>query len=448
MLLGVIGISQIRINDNPVHWFAESHDIRIADDVLNERFNGTYMSYLAFSPEDGFPMESRSPDILYQRFQELHAALIDQGADPHSVSVIGGLQSFLEESRMPQDTVVNAIKRLEAYIRNRLKTASQDTERALLQAQDVFDEILTEMAIFKQPALLEWLSDLQQQLTAMTVVGRTTLIADIIKAVHCEMLDGLDSEYRIPDSTAGVAQTLLTYQNSHQADDIRHFVDFDYRNAVIWIQLKRGDNIDMTSVARFVDDYIVSHPPPVSLSHNWFGLTHINRVWQDKMVTGMRNALAGSLVAVLLSMIVMLRSVLWAILAMIPLTISITLIYGVIGIIGKDYDMPVAVLSSLSLGLAIDFAIQFLVRVRKRIQSGDRLEQAVMYCFDRPASAILRNAIIVSVGFLPLLAAPLVPYNTVGTLIATILVLSAAATLLLLPALLKCAVKEGASLLN
>ena len=200
----------------------------------------------------------------------------------------------------------------------------------------------------------------------------------------------------------------------------------------------------MTSVARFVDDYMVSHPPPMPLSHNWFGLTHINRVWQDKMVTGMRNALVGSLVAVLLSMIVMLRSVLWAILAMIPLTITITLIYGVIGIIGKDYDMPVAVLSSLSLGLAIDFAIHFLVRIRKRIQNGDRLEQAVMYSFDRPASAILRNAIVISVGFLPLLAAPLVPYNTVGTLIATILVLSAIATLLLLPALLKCAVREGA----
>jgi hypothetical protein len=36
---------------------------------------------------------------------------------------------------------------------------------------------------------------------------------------------------------------------------------------------------------------------------------------------------------------------------MVPLSITIAFIYGVIGLIGKDYDMPVAVLSSLSLKL-------------------------------------------------------------------------------------------------
>jgi len=45
---------------------------------------------------------------------------------------------------------------------------------------------------------------------------------------------------------------------------------------------------------------------------------------------------------------------------MIPLTVTITLIYGIIGLVGKDYDMPVAVLSSLTLGLSVDFAIHFL----------------------------------------------------------------------------------------
>ncbi|MCB1720009.1 MAG: MMPL family transporter, partial [Candidatus Competibacteraceae bacterium] len=42
LLLGVAGwgISQIVINDNPVKWFAEGHEIRVADRVLNEHFGG------------------------------------------------------------------------------------------------------------------------------------------------------------------------------------------------------------------------------------------------------------------------------------------------------------------------------------------------------------------------------------------------------------------------
>jgi uncharacterized membrane protein YdfJ with MMPL/SSD domain len=56
--------------------------------------------------------------------------------------------------------------------------------------------------------------------------------------------------------------------------------------------------------------------------------------------------------------------------------------------------------------------------------------------FKEPAMAISRNAIIISIGFTPLLVAPLVPYKTVGFFLATIMAVSWLATLFLLPALL------------
>mgnify|MGYP001613322228 CR=1 FL=1 len=80
------------------------------------------------------------------------------------------------------------------------------------------------------------------------------------------------------------------------------------------------------------------------------------------MVTGMMNSFIGSFVVVFIMMVVLLRSFLLGLLSMIPLLVTIVAIYGSLGIIGKDYDMPVAVLSSFTLGLAIDFAIHFLAR--------------------------------------------------------------------------------------
>lgn len=50
--------------------------------------------------------------------------------------------------------------------------------------------------------------------------------------------------------------------------------------------------------------------------------------------------------------------------------------------------------------------------------------------------AISRNAIIIAVGFTPLLVAPLVPYKTVGFFLATIMAISWLATLFILPAIL------------
>jgi predicted RND superfamily exporter protein len=135
-------------------------------------------------------------------------------------------------------------------------------------------------------------------------------------------------------------------------------------------------------------------------------------------------------------MIILFRSIWWGLLSMAPLSISVGLIYGIVGLIGKDYDMPVAVLSSLALGLAVDYAIHFLSRSRDAIIEYGSWKAAIDAMFGEPARAISRNAVVLGVGFLPLLFAPLIPYNTVGVLIASILVIAGMATLLILPALI------------
>jgi hypothetical protein len=57
--------------------------------------------------------------------------------------------------------------------------------------------------------------------------------------------------------------------------------------------------------------------------------------------------------------------------------------------------------------------------------------------FGEPARAISRNVIVIAIGFLPLLAAPLVPYKTVGIFVCAIMAVSGAVTLLVLPAIIR-----------
>jgi predicted RND superfamily exporter protein len=191
----------------------------------------------------------------------------------------------------------------------------------------------------------------------------------------------------------------------------------------------------MEVVIRLLDQFLVQHPAPHGIEARWFGLTYINVAWQEKMVTGMLESFAGSFLVVLVMMIVLFRSFLMGLLSMIPLTLTVGLIYGVIGLIGKDYDMPVAILSALSLGLAVDYAIHFLARSREAVARAGNWPDAVTHVFGEPARAIGRNAIVLSAGFLPLLAAPLVPYQTVGIIIAAIILCAGLATLVILPAL-------------
>ena len=293
-----------------------------------------------------------------------------------------------------------------------------------------------EQDAFKSPELLKYLDKLQSHMESLPSVGKTASVNEVVKTVYRELLGGEESSHRILSSSRAVAQTLLTFESSHRPDDLWSFVTPDFRKANIFFQLNSGDNLEMNSVVEAAQAYLDANPPPTPLESDWFGLTYINVVWQDKMVSGMLDALLSSFAIVFILMTLLFRSPLWGILSMIPLTVTIGSIYGIIGLIGKDYDMPVAVLSSLSLGLAIDYAIHFLARSRDLYEELGNWDDTLNALFDEPARAISRNIIVIGIGFLPLLLAPLVPYQTVGILISSILLTAGAASLILLPAIL------------
>jgi len=426
------GISQINVNDNPIKWFNTEHPIRVADRVLNEHFGGTYMAYLALEVDENINTHIDFKTTLLARLTIAESNAIKDGYT-HSQKIFAALRSHIQNHIGIQQLLdISLVK----FIDRGFAQSSDDEFDTWDQVQLFIDTENQRKQVFKQPEALEYLSNLQDFINNLEVVGKSNSLSDVIKTVHRELLLGKAEEFRIPDSSNAVAQTLITYQNSHRPHDLWHFVTPDYRKTSLWVQLTSGDNQDMAIVEQSIADYITAHPMPYQLKANWFGLTHINVVWQEKMVTGMFESFTGSFIVVLIMMVLLFRSFFWGLLSMIPLTLTVGLIYGFIGLIGKDYDMPVAVLSSLSIGLAVDYAIHFLSRAREYTKRYGSWEKAIGPLFSEPAMAIARNAIVVGVGFLPLLAAPLVPYKTVGFFIASILLLAGITSLLLLPALI------------
>jgi len=289
----------------------------------------------------------------------------------------------------------------------------------------------------KEPVVAKWIDGLQQHLDAQPTVGKTTSYIDLVKRVNWAMHDEDKAFSVVPETREEIAQYLFLFGMSGNPRDLDHFLDYDQKSADLWMQLSSGDNQSMQQVVQAAESYIAAHPMPAGLSHNWAGLTYINTVWQDKMVGGMMDSLMGAFVMVFILMLILFRSLTWSILAMLPLTVTIVFSYGFIGIIGKNYDMPVAVLSALALGLSVDFAIHFIERYRETRKRLANAADAMDEMFGESARALAKNALIVSIGFTPLLFAPLVPYITVGVLLASIMALSWATTVLLLPALIR-----------
>jgi predicted RND superfamily exporter protein len=423
--VSVYGISRIQINDNPVRWFRPDHRIRVADRVLNKHFSGTYNAYLILEKShegQDHQLRDRIQDVLSESAEEAAADLIRQWLAMHEGAVPQPYDSHLE-------SLIDSVE-------SRLDEAEGSDYDLWDQVLALLEDAQVTGKFFQGPEALRYIEGLQQDLVASGFVGKSTSIADIVKTVHRELREGDETYYSIPATGPAVAQTLLSYQSSHRPHDLWHFLTPDYLSANVWLQLKSGDNKDMMRVTQRVEDYVAQNPPPPGVSVRWAGLTYLNVVWQAAMVGGMLKALLGSFVIVFLMMLVLFRSIWFGLLAMLPLSVTIAFIYGLIGLVGKDYDMPVAVLSSLTLGLSVDFAIHFIQRARTVHGETRDWKQTMEIMFSEPARAITRNAIVISIGFIPLLASPLVPYNTVGFFLAAIMIVSAFVTLVLLPSVM------------
>lgn len=425
--VAITGIMQIQVNDNPVNWFEKNHEIRVADRVLNSHFKGTYEAFLILEAD----LTELTPTEASETFS---AMLKDMAIDGPSKMVAAKALAITKRAQTSPD--------LDAMLATLEDAFVQAQDEADDVTYDVWDDTLALLdsfkhrnQIFTRPDVLEYIGGLQEYLLKKGVVGKTNSVTDLVKKIHTELF-GDPAKYSVPDTVGGVAQCLISFQNSHKPDDLYHLVTPDYQKANIWIQLQNGDNKVMEALVREVEIYFQGHPAPVQISHKWAGLTYLNVVWQDKMVSGMRDSFLSSFVVVLIMMIILFRSPTWGLLAMVPLSMTIAWIYGFIGLIGKDYDMPVAVLSSLTLGLAVDFAIHFLERARTAVNETGSWKAGITVMFEEPARAISRNIIVIAIGFTPLLLAPLIPYQTVGIFLASIMVISGLATMFLLPAMI------------
>ena len=209
--------------------------------------------------------------------------------------------------------------------------------------------------------------------------------------------------------------------------------------ANLQLLLRDGDNQAMQSIVDQTDDYLAANPLPAGVSAEWGGESYLNLVWQDKMVKGMLAAFASTFAVVLVLMVLLFRSIRLALLAMIPMSVTVLAVYGIIGYWGRDYDMPLAVLSTLVLGIGIDFAIHFIQRFRVlKVELGSSSD-AFIEMFGEPGRAITRNALVIGVGFMPLLFSSLIPYIIVGLLLMTIMAVSWAGTMFGLPAIVTLA---------
>ena len=292
----------------------------------------------------------------------------------------------------------------------------------------------------KGPAAMRYLEGLQRHLETLPIVGKTFSVVDYVKRINLVLHDNDPKFDAVPETREMIGQYLFLFAMSAKPSDLDNVVDYPFRQANVWVQMKTWDAQAMRQVITAMDEYSLAHPMPIELKPA--GIAYFNLVWNNEVLWDMVKGFLAALVMVFVILIVNFRSVKWAAVSYVPLLFTILLLYGVIGFMGKDFDMPISVLSCLSLGMAVDFAIHFVGRLRLRraeVRDSESLADSLAWTAARPGKGIMRNALLFAAAFSVMLFAPLTPYVTVGAFIVSMMLLSAIMTIIYLPALITLA---------
>ena len=137
-----------------------------------------------------------------------------------------------------------------------------------------------------------------------------------------------------------------------------------------------------------------------------------------------------------LTMVVILRSIVRGLLAMIPNVFPCVIVFGTLGLCGIPVDMGAMMTASVALGISVDGTLHLLTWVNLAMRRGMSRKDAVLYALQRCSTALFQTMIVCGVGMLVFGLSDFVPVARFAVLLCTILMFSLIGAIVALPAIL------------
>ncbi|MGK5091464.1 MMPL family transporter [Deltaproteobacteria bacterium TL4] len=289
----------------------------------------------------------------------------------------------------------------------------------------------------KEPAVLRQIEDLQRFAErTFPFVSKTTSLVDFIKRMNMSM-NGNNPEFeKIPASSELVAQYLLLYSTSGDPGDFDAYVDYDYKQARVMIQSRKGSTLENDEMMKEVLVYAQSHFDS-RLKIEASGQVAVSETLVRLIVNGQYSSVAASIGIVLLLMMYIYRSVLGGFLSVLPLSLAILINFAIMAQLGIPLDVGSAIIASIAVGVGIDYAIHYVNNARHDAKDFETMDDLYLHTATTSGSAIMFNALAVGLGFLVLAYSNFPPMIRMGTLVALTMGTSAVGSLVFIPALLK-----------
>jgi predicted RND superfamily exporter protein len=290
--------------------------------------------------------------------------------------------------------------------------------------------------VFKEPRVLKLVDKMQKDVdSSLAVVGNSFSLADYIRRMNKVMNADKEAYNCIPDNQDMIAQYLLLYEMSGDPENLNKVVDYDYEKANVTFQLKSDNSKAMNSTLDIINTYKDDFEK-MGISMNYAGSGYKGLVFTDLILEGQIKSLILSLIIIVVLLSLMFKKIIIGLIGSVPIIITALISFGIMGFLGIPLNTTTALLSSIAIGIGIDYAVHFLEQYRHNAEhSQDKLATA-QKTMAHSGRAIIYNAIVVIAGFLVLLFSVFPPNRELGALVSLNMFTSFVGTLTIMLVLL------------
>ncbi len=283
----------------------------------------------------------------------------------------------------------------------------------------------------KNPDVLYQMDQLQNYLKEEGRISLVYSITDPIKQMHRIIMEDNIKYEVIPKKREKINNLFTMYSMSGNPDDFSSLVDYNYQVGLITAFSRVMSTEEVFIFVNKVNNYIDA----IIKNSLKIDITGFIIIVRDMVIMIIKSSLFSiffSLLLVGLISSLFFKRVIWGLLSIIPLGAAIILNFGLMGHFGAKLNHITAILSSIIIGVGVDFSIHFISQFRRLSLSTDKSEVSQKVINDVGYPIVLDAGS--NMGFGALLFSTFIPVQYIGGLMVFAMISTSLGTLTLLSA--------------
>lgn len=281
-----------------------------------------------------------------------------------------------------------------------------------------------------EPEVVQAIDRLSAYLSSLPEVGKVLSVADPLRKLNGGFLG--DEAEPLPSDRATIEQYLLLLESTERLGDV---ITRDRSAANVLLRVNNNGSRSLLDVAELADAWWRQNGPPSTEARTTGVMFEVARA-EDAIALGQIQGLGLDVLTIAAILVLSLRSVRLAVLALVPNVLPIGLMFGLMGTSRIPLDLGTVFVSNLAVGVAVDETIHLISAFARSKARGESAEVALRGSMLRVVPALVLTTVVIASGFLVLAGSEFRFTRNLGLLTAGVMVLCVASNATLLPALL------------